>query len=146
MNYLKGDITKTDCNIIVHGCNAQGAMGSGVAKALFEKWPAVRDKYLEEYENNGGELPLGRVYRVQVEPDKFVFNAITQRYYGREGQRWVSYDAVYEAMRKVRAMTTEEDLIAMPMIGSGLGGGAWEIIEAIIEYNMKDRKVFIYEL
>ena len=27
--------------IIMHGCNAQGVMGSGLAKDIRERWPAV---------------------------------------------------------------------------------------------------------
>lgn len=33
-------------NFILHCCNDIPAMGSGVAKALFDKWPQVREQYM----------------------------------------------------------------------------------------------------
>ncbi len=37
--YVSGDIRCVSSGIIVHGCNAQGVMGSGVALALRTTWP-----------------------------------------------------------------------------------------------------------
>lgn len=34
IKYIKGSLLDTDAKIIVHGCNCQGVMGSGVAKQL----------------------------------------------------------------------------------------------------------------
>ena len=47
IEYIKGDIRDTDCKVIAHGVNCQGVMGSGVAKALYEKWPEVKKSYLK---------------------------------------------------------------------------------------------------
>ena len=145
IDYIKDDITNTDCNYIVHGCNAQGVMGSGVAKVLYNKWPLVRDYYMEQA-CVWSELELGSVQKVEVEKGKWVLNAITQRYFGRGGHKYVSYDAMDACMQKVRLMTKEDEMIAMPKIGAGLGGGNWDIIETIIRVNLYDRNVTIYEI
>ena len=43
MKYIVQDITTVEPpGIIAHGVNCQNIMGSGVAKALFQKWPLVR--------------------------------------------------------------------------------------------------------
>lgn len=34
----------------------------------------------------------------------------------------------------------------MPKIGAGLGGGNWEVIEAIINHRLKDHNVTVWEL
>ena len=40
-----GDITNSKANYICHQVNCQGAMNSGVAKAIREKWPRVYKAY-----------------------------------------------------------------------------------------------------
>ena len=43
MRYYKiEDITKATEQVIAHGCNCQGRMGAGVAKAIARKWPKVK--------------------------------------------------------------------------------------------------------
>ena len=71
INYLSGhDVRepykKGEVNLILHCCNDQGAMGAGVAKALFDKWPEVRIKYMEAF-NKEINNQLGDIHYVKVE-------------------------------------------------------------------------------
>jgi O-acetyl-ADP-ribose deacetylase (regulator of RNase III) len=36
--------------------------------------------------------------------------------------------------------------VAFPLIGTGLGGGRWDVISAIIEANAKDFQPIVYSL
>lgn len=56
IRYIKGDLLETDAPVIVHGCNCQGVMGSGVAKQIKEKYFTVYEIYRKIYENQGLEL------------------------------------------------------------------------------------------
>ena len=47
--YKVGDITEAPEVVIVHGCNTQGAMGSGVAKAIRRKYPWAYEAYIDAY-------------------------------------------------------------------------------------------------
>ena len=47
IRYIKGDITKSNCDIICHQVNCQGKMNSGVAKAIRAKWPKVYEESCE---------------------------------------------------------------------------------------------------
>lgn len=121
---------------IVHGCNAQGVMGSGVALAIRNKWPQVFSRYRDTYEQEG--LQLGEVFPVTVSPELRVWNAITQNLYGRNGSRFVSYDAVETCFSEINQylLTVPDPApreLHIPLIGAGLGGGNWEIIREIIE-------------
>ena len=49
IEYRKGDLFQTEIKTIVHGCNAQGVMGSGVAKIIRDKYPKAYDRYVAEY-------------------------------------------------------------------------------------------------
>ena len=54
--YKKGDLLTTDADIIVHGCNCQGVMGSGVAKQIKEKFPNAYTIYKQREEEIGLRL------------------------------------------------------------------------------------------
>ena len=145
--YKQGDLLSCTEPILLHGCNMQGVMGSGVAKAVRKKWPDTYAFYRETFER--GDLRLGDIL-IDFRDDKYVVHAITQEYYGRVvGTTYVSYDAIRKCckrandfFRAVPQMTS----IAMPKIGAGLGGGDWNIISAIIEDEFKDVQPVVYEL
>ena len=125
---------------IVHGCNCQGVMGSGVALQIRQKWPEVFTDYKAYYKR--GMLHLGATYYVAVEPDVFVFNAMTQEFYGRrEGAIYVSYEAVRMAFRKINKVVIKDlgiKTVNFPLIGCGLAGGDWSVVSSIIDEELDD--------
>ena len=143
IEYIKGDLLRTEVNHIMHGCNSRGVMGSGVAKVLREKYPQAYNDYIFKYNNYG--LELGDVI-VSVQDDgKVIHNAITQRDYGRDSSRvYVSYWAIAEVFRKINSRGIKE--IAMPKLGAGLANGDWNVISAIIENTLIDTKPYVYVL
>lgn len=146
IEYLKGDLFQTDIKTIVHGCNAQGVMGSGVAKIVRDDFPKAYERYVKEYKLHN-HLNLGSIIAVPCD-DKIIVNAITQEYFGRDGERYVSYDAIDDVMKKLNTFNDVYGIteIAMPQIGAGLGGGSWEVIEAIIEHRLDKVKPIVYTL
>ena len=76
IEYIKGDLMTSDIRHIIHGCNAQGVMGSGVAKLIRDKYPSAYTDYNDVYNNKG--LELGEIV-ISVQNDgKIICNAITQ--------------------------------------------------------------------
>jgi O-acetyl-ADP-ribose deacetylase (regulator of RNase III) len=139
----KGDLLKTPYMYIAHGCNAQGRMGSGVAKAIRAKYPKAYDDYMES--KMDGSMAMG-IEIFSHQPDgKVVINMITQSDYGYDGGRYVSYDAIAEAFERVNRRIPGET-VAIPQIGAGLGGGNWKAISAIIDSVTPDLKIVVYEL
>lgn len=121
---------------IVHGCNAMGVMGSGVALAVKNTYPKAFADYRKQYEGPDG-LILGEAYASQVSEDLILWNAITQANYGTH-KRQVDYEAVARVFEDIQLGVEDySDVIVpeihIPMIGAGLGGGNWEIIREIIE-------------
>lgn len=145
IEYIQGDMFKTDIKYLVHGCNAQGVMGSGVAAIVRRDFPFAYQEYVQRHKVKPWEL--GEVQFVFTEA-KVIVNAITQNLYGRDGNRYVSYDAVAEAMNEInhKLKDLENPRVAMPQIGAGLGGGDWNVIAAIIESELKDVQPFVYIL
>ena len=121
---------------IVHGCNAHGVMGSGVALAVKNLYPAAFEDYRQIHEDDG--LVLGEAYPYMPTTTLVIWNAITQEGFGKP-YRNCSYDAIQTCFEDINHAATETDdlgitqEIHIPMIGAGLGGGNWEIIREIIE-------------
>jgi O-acetyl-ADP-ribose deacetylase (regulator of RNase III) len=145
IEYRKGNMFSTDLLHIAHGCNAQGVMGSGVAKIVKEQYFDAYKFYEEQYNEHG--LTLGDVQFVPAN-GKVIINAITQNLYGKDGKRFVNYEAVAECMRTINRELKQSNQthVAMPQIGAGLGGGDWTVIAAIIESELTDIQPVVYIL
>ncbi len=131
-----GDALSHEEGIIVHGCNCHGVMGAGIAKSIKNCFPNAYNVYRHEYENNG--LFLGNITYTMVLPNKIIVNANTQYDTGTD-KRYVNYEAVAKCFSKVLELadlqyskTGKKLDIVFPMIGAGLAGGNWKIIETII--------------
>ena len=148
IKYRLGDLFSTDIELILHGCNSKGVMGSGVAKIVRERYPEAYESYALWCSKG---FRLGQ-YLAVPSNNKIIINAVTQQNYGKAIEqlgpnpvRYVSYDAVAEIMHslsKVYAGST----IAMPTIGAALGGGDWAVISAIIESELKTVQAVVYQL
>jgi O-acetyl-ADP-ribose deacetylase (regulator of RNase III) len=125
MKYIKKDITEVEGPaIIAHGVNCQNVMGSGVAKALYTKWPQVKENYHEF-----GPKELGAFQIVPIYGNLQVANCFTQKYYGRDGKVYAEPSAIRKALGKVCEVASDllgVTTIYIPRIGCGLGGLDWE--------------------
>ena len=164
VKYMQGNLLDADLEYYCHQVNCQGRMGSGIAKAIKEKWPVVYDAYVnlcqeredEIYHMCGGmengldwtETLLGEVQLIRVEEDKTVINLFGQHYYGYDGKRYTSYDAFWACLGKIRETVPVGSKIGFPeRIGCGLGGANWEVIKTMIEEVLsEDFDVYIYKL
>lgn len=138
--------------IILHGCNAQGVMGSGVAKQLRAKYMQVYIDYqnfVAEQREIFGSVPLGATVLTDVSDKLAVASAITQNNYGYDGKQYASYVAIDQAVRRVLHHTYTNKYRNWPvhipyMIGAGLGGGDLCKIKTIIEDASRDLERNIY--
>lgn len=119
----------------VHGVNAQGVMGSGIALEIKNRFPGAYEIYRETYLKHG--LPLGMIIPYFDDSGKIIINAVTQNLFGRDGSRFVSYDAVAECCGQIRegfkVLLEPPKRMYFPLIGAGLGGGSWPVISEIIK-------------
>lgn len=136
IEYRQGSLLDVKRGIIVHGCNAQGIMGSGIAKNIKEKWPKAYTQYVEDISR--GNYKTGDISTYSTAADKlYIISAITQEFYGREPKtKYTSYDAIDNCFNKICWFATQYNMtVHIPKIGAGLGGGAWSIIAGIIMYH-----------
>ena len=131
-----GNIFSISSGIIVHGCNAQGVMGSGIAKEVKARYPDCFNSYYSVCKGLQDQPILGCTINYSVPgKDVVIVNGVTQLNYGREvGKRYISYAAVQEVFEDVLALSLKTGLeVNYPLLGAGYGGGDWSVISAIIE-------------
>lgn len=144
MQYLKRDLIKSlknrEIDAMAHGCNCAGGFGSGVAGAVAKAWPSVKKAYHNLQEVDGCQL--GFIQPIKVE-EGFVINMGTQQNYLPRGLRHVDYVALEKCLIKLKLLSDHYGWdIGIPMIGAGLGGGDWGLIESIIERSFPSIKVY----
>lgn len=152
IRYVVGNLLEANEDVIVHGVNARGAFGSGVAGAMAAAWPGAKDSYLKAY--SSGLVKLGSVIWAGVGGGKIVGHAVTQPTYGRTGVH-LSMSALRACMGAVANAARDgiSELapqgfrsLAMPKIGAGLAGGDWREIEPVIEEILGGVEIAIYVL
>lgn len=133
-----GNLLNVQRGVIVHGCNALGIMGSGVALAIHQRFPGVYAAYRSR--TKAGPWTLGEVQFVMVQavagrPSLVVANAITQWNVARRaGEVVVDYEAISKAFRTVGEYARTHRLpVHFPLIGCGLAGGQWREVQPRIE-------------
>ena len=146
MKYIKGDLVKLGLDgyfdVIVHGCNCHCIMGAGIARSIAKLIPGAYDADCST--TPGDSYKLGTYTSHKTESGLIVVNAYTQYTYGGDGVH-IQYWALKDCLKSIK--TDFHGLkIGLPMIGSGLAGGNWDIIEGIIaeELDGEDFSVVVY--
>lgn len=125
--YKTGDLFTTTKNVIGHGVNCKGVMGSGIAVTVKKLFPENFQAY-----NNicvKGLLKPGMVYPYR-EKGKVILNIATQNKTGRDA----SLDWVAIGMWKTLGYCEDRNLggLAIPRIGAGIGGLKWEDVDPLL--------------
>jgi len=141
INY-NSDITKVATGIIVQGVNCQRAMGSGLAKAIYTKWPIVREEFMQT------EPEIGTVLCIKVANKLWVANCYTQEFYGYDGRKYASVAAIDKCLHHV---CTGFGITKLPIhiakIGCDLGGLDWITeVEPIIDSYAADFDITVHEI
>lgn len=128
-------------HVIVHGCNCQNTMGSGLAKEIKERYPLAYEAdclaakmwkssvaRLANFSTATVVAPNGRPF--------IIINAYTQLNYLPRDKDHFDYEAFQVILRKLEALDPNKDIrFGFPYIGMGLAGGdASRIIPMIADF------------
>ena len=145
IKYIDGDLldlaSKGEFDVIGHCCNCFHSMGAGIAPQIKAKYP---EAYAADCATNKGDInKLGTIsFTEKTTPN--VVNLYGQ--YDYTGRRSGKMDLDYDALRSALKATKEKfsgKIFGFPKMGAGLAGGDWEIIEKIIEEEMRGEYVTI---
>lgn len=135
---VEGDLVNSKYDIFCHQVNCRGAMGSGIAKQIRDKYPEVYDRYRKAIDSfrSFGEKPLGHVVAVPTHDNRFCVNLFAQDGYGRDKQ-YTDYNAFNKCLEELAMELGTADpnyVVAFPYgIGCGLAGGDWHVISLLLK-------------
>jgi len=147
IRFVSGDlfINRYNAQALAHGCNCQGIMGAGVALGFKERHPHMYKEYRRRCKAKPRRFNLGDVFFWKVIGRPSVFNLGTQEFPGAHAL----YEAVEISLARMKLLAEKENIrsIAMPRIGAGYGGLAWEKVRKIIEHVFENWQgtLYVYE-
>ncbi len=125
-------------DVIVQGCNCFCTMGSGIARSIREKWPAV---YLADLDTDKGDYNKLGSYSAYTQwmgtssvNTCVIINAYTQYGFNKAGEEkdvfeYLSFALILQKL----AYRYPGKKFGFPMIGMGLGGGDTNRIMAMLD-------------
>ena len=137
IEFTSGDILKDDAEAIVNTVNCVGIMGRGIALQFKNAWPENFKAY--EAACKREEVQPGRmfVYEVgQLTTPRYIINFPTKRH-------WRGKSRIEDIESGLKALVSEIRQrgirsIAIPPLGSGLGGLDWNDVRPRIEAAMRE--------
>lgn len=149
VNVIRGDLLNAKELIIGHQVNCQGVMGSGIAKALRDKYSTLYPSYKQHCsQHNSPDELLGHCQIVQ-EGSRHIANLFGQLEYGRQKSKvYTNYEALRTSLTTLREYAVQNQLsVALPYgIGCGLANGDWDVVSEILEQEFGDYDVMLYKL
>lgn len=149
--FLNRDVVKPI--FLGHSTNALGVMGGGVALGIRNEYPEVYQQYLSYCKGSNPEALLGQaqVCRLDYLDNILVANLFGQLNIGTS-KRQTNYEALYVSLVNLKEMIKahpdknfhDADIAFPENLGSGLGGGNWNIIYTMIKEVFKDTAYTIY--
>lgn len=141
---IESDLLAADVEAIGHCCNCFTTMGSGIAKAIKEKYPVV---YAEDWKTvKGDKSKLGSFSLAKLSDSQnpmFCFNIYAQYNYGRD-KRYLDYEALYSGFEATKEFCIKNNIRSLGLpykIGCNLAGGNWNIVLCMIEEVFRDLNI-----
>lgn len=142
LKHIKGNLIdlaeQGEFDIIVHGCNCQNTMGSGIAKEIRERYPEAYEAdtlYDAQVGTARRYMKLGNYSATDVfaSAGKFkILNCYTQYDFVPRGKDHFEYASFEVILQKICHFYGNKR-VGMPYIGMGLAGGDKDRIIAMLE-------------
>jgi len=145
LKYIKGDLVRDaeeKFDVFGHGCNCFCTMGAGIAAGVKNTWP---EAYQADLKTDSGDREKLGTYSKWSNDNITVLNMYTQYDFKGRGNK-ADYVAIRKCMKNLRRDYAGKK-IALPLIGAGLAGGDWGLIESIIKQELwgEDVTVVVWE-
>jgi O-acetyl-ADP-ribose deacetylase (regulator of RNase III) len=147
IEFRSGDILRDDAEALVNTVNCVGIMGRGIALQFKKAFPDNFRAYVAACKRE--EVQPGRMFVFEtgkLTPPRYIINFPTKRHWrgkSRISDIQLGLEALVEVLRERRIRS-----VAVPPLGSGLGGLNWEEVKPLIEaafQPLAEVRVTIYE-
>lgn len=143
---VEGDILLSKAEVIVHGIAANDPMSEGLAKSLHERLPTMH-KDFHHWCRQTHPKP-GAAWSWSASDGVRIVNLITQEggygHGGRPGK--ASLKNLSRALRALKKMAVKEGFasIALPRLGTGVGGLDWSEVRPFIHQQLAELNIPVY--
>ncbi len=143
----RGNILEADAEALVNTVNCVGVMGKGIALQFKKAFPENFKAYAAACRRD--EVKPGRMFVFetgQLMNPRFIINFPTKRHWRGKSRYEDIASGLSALVREVRERRIRS--IAIPPLGSGLGGLKWEKVKPMIEAAFRDLpkvQVVLYE-
>ncbi|TQE99651.1 MAG: macro domain-containing protein [Spiribacter salinus] len=147
IEYKSGDILREDAQALVNTVNCVGVMGRGIALQFKKAFPKNFNAYASACKNE--EVQPGRMFVFetgQLTNPRYIINFPTKRHWRGKSR----IEDINAGLGDLAATIRQHDIrsIAIPPLGSGLGGLEWAEVKARIEEHLAsldDVQVLVFE-
>lgn len=149
---VDGDLLESCEDVIIHQVNCQGVMGSGVAKAIRDKYPRVYELYKDKCNKcKSTSDMLGSIQIIQISTTdtkpNYCVNMYAQNHYGYTGQQYTSLEAFRECLQKINNDLSGFSVAFPWKIGCVRGGADWDTVLNMIVTELTDvESITFYKL
>lgn len=147
IEYKTGDLLAERAEALVNAVNCVGVMGRGIALQFKNAFPENFEAY--KLRCRGGEVRPGKMFVFELQQaagPRYIINFPTKRHW-RAKSRMVDIEAGLQALaEEIRARGIRS--VAVPPLGSGLGGLAWPKVRARIRAaleNLPEVEIAVFE-
>ena len=137
IEYARGDILKCEAEALVNTVNCVGVMGRGIALQFKNAYPDNFKAYAAACRKE--EIRPGRMFVFETGsllPPRYIVNFPTKRHWRGKSR----IEDIEAGLRALREVIRERKIrsIAIPPLGSGLGGLRWPDVRERIESTLSD--------
>ena len=137
IEYKNGDILREDVEAIVNTVNCVGIMGRGLALQFKNKFPQNLKEYQLACTNK--EVQLGKMFVHQtgqlINP-KYIINFPTKGHWKQNSKIEDISNGLDDLITIIEKYSIKS--LAIPPLGSGLGGLDWKMVKKLIEEKLKN--------
>lgn len=130
IHYVSGaDILQAKTEVIVTSVTTAGAMAQGLSAQVAKAFPEVEEEYRQALEQ--GYLDIGKVWAVQPQGAQYIVVLFPT---SREVSRRSDIKYIEEGLKALKEVVQGHgwQSIAMPKLGTGVGGLEWEQVKELI--------------
>ncbi len=147
IDYRTGDILKDESEALVNTVNCVGVMGRGIALQFKDAYPENFKEYADACKR--GDVKPGTMLVHETEKltgPRYIINFPTKRHWRGKSR----IQDIESGLKALIAALREKQIrsVAIPPLGSGLGGLDWSEVRPVIEEAMRqlpDVRVTVYE-
>lgn len=129
----RGNLLTTDVDALVNAVNTVGVMGKGLALQFKKAFPDNFREYAAACKQ--GQVVIGRMHVTQRSASpRFIINFPTKKHWRQPSKLDYIRAGLVDLVAQIR--TLEIGSVAVPSLGCGLGGLAWDEVRPLIHESL----------